>query len=93
MLEITMLFTNVKPKGKLFVPQTNDLYIDTVINTSCEKLWEQYSFEFDLKERYKYFVIGYLPQYLNKQPNICSTRMNMAFDEFSLTYLKKSDKN
>ncbi|MFT6946173.1 MAG: hypothetical protein ACJARP_000584 [Vicingaceae bacterium] len=93
MLEITMLFTNVKPKGKLFVPQTNDLYIDTVINTSCKKLWEQYSFEFDLKERYKYFVIGYLPQYLNKQPNICSTRMNMAFDEFSLTYLKKSDKN
>jgi hypothetical protein len=89
MLKTTILFTNTLPEGNLYQPKVSDLYIDTLLQTDCNKGWTNYIFKFDLKERYKYFVIGYLPRIERDKEKLCPGSISFALDDFSLTYKKK----
>lgn len=89
MLKTTILFTNTLPEGRLYKPNQTDLFIDTLLQTDCTKGWNNYTFEFDLKENYKYFIIGYLPREERDIGNLCPGSISFALDYFSLTYLRK----
>tara|TARA_R110002049_G_scaffold154302_1_gene318761 strand:+ start:840 stop:1742 length:903 start_codon:yes stop_codon:yes gene_type:complete len=89
MLRTTILFTNTLPEGKLYQPKDTDLYIDTLLQTDCTKGWNNYTFKFDLKERYKYFIIGYLPRKERGKEKLCPGGLSFALDDFSLTYSRE----
>lgn len=87
-LELTLLFTNVLPEGRLYQPQEEDVFIDTLLQNCCEE-GKTFSFDFFLDQRFKYLVVGYLPRKEKLGRRVCDYFFEAAFDDFELVCKQK----